>query len=51
MELMLAAMALDPSAYRTDARLMEMSFGPLGGLHLRRAAGARGTGAGGARTR
>ena len=27
MELMLAAMALDPSAYRTDARLMEMSFG------------------------
>ena len=27
MELMRAAMALDPSAYRTDARLMEMSFG------------------------
>ena len=27
MELMRAAMALDPEAYRTDARLMEMSFG------------------------
>ena len=27
MELMRAALALDPEAYRTDARLMEMSFG------------------------
>src|SRR5690349_7086001 len=27
MELMRAAMGLDPDAYRTDARLMEMSFG------------------------
>ena len=27
MELMRAAMGLDPEAYRTDARLMEMSFG------------------------
>jgi probable phosphoglycerate mutase len=27
MELMRAAMGLDPAAYRTDARLMEMSFG------------------------
>jgi probable phosphoglycerate mutase len=27
MELMRAAMTLDPEAYRTDARLMEMSFG------------------------
>jgi probable phosphoglycerate mutase len=27
MELMRAAMRLDPEAYRTDARLMEMSFG------------------------
>jgi broad specificity phosphatase PhoE len=27
MELMRAAMGLDPGAYRTDARLMEMSFG------------------------
>ena len=27
MELMRAAMGLDPTAYRTDARLMEMSFG------------------------
>jgi probable phosphoglycerate mutase len=27
MELMRAAMELDPQAYRTDARLMEMSFG------------------------
>ena len=27
MELMRSAMGLDPSAYRTDARLMEMSFG------------------------
>src|SRR5947199_5451380 len=27
MELMREAMALDPQAYRTDARLMEMSFG------------------------
>jgi probable phosphoglycerate mutase len=27
MELMRAAMGLDPQAYRTDARLMEMSFG------------------------
>src|ERR1044071_3224224 len=27
MELMRTAMGLDPAAYRTDARLMEMSFG------------------------
>ena len=39
MELMRAALGLEPAAYRTDARLMEMSFGRWEGFTYRRAAG------------
>ncbi|SFP02114.1 probable phosphoglycerate mutase [Mesorhizobium sp. NFR06] len=35
MELMRAAMGLDPSAYRTDPRLVEMSFGDWQGFTFR----------------
>ena len=51
MEIMRGVIGLDPSAYRTDARLMEMSFGRWEGFTYRRTPDAGGCGARGARAR
>ena len=51
MELMRAAMGLDPGAYRTDARLMEMSFGRWEGFTFAELQAREARGAGRARAR